>query len=194
MISWKYNELLCRTLFVFGNLALCVAVGSATVMSIRALFADRDSRIIDQQRILAQLTAIAAQEETVKSVESNTEAQMQRSEFLVGPNESVINADLQTRLKGIASSVGARLRVVQGLPARTDDKTRYTGSRIEIYGPLQSIYRGIFAVESATPYLFITAAAIKAMPSDGRPGTSTEPIIQAQLDIFGAIEIKGRNP
>src|SRR5262249_46305149 len=136
MKDWRdYSDVLRRTLFVLGNLVLCIAVADAITIPIRTFFAERDSLIADQRKVLSQLNAIADQEGHVRSIESNTEIQTQRGEFLVGPNEGIINADLQTRLKGIASSAGAQSRAVQSLPPRTKHNISYTGSRIEIYGP-----------------------------------------------------------
>jgi general secretion pathway protein M len=114
---------------------------------------------------------------------------MRGGEFLAGPNENVISADLQTRLKAIAVSAGARSRAVQALPLKTNNQIRYSGSRIEIFGSLQSIHRAIYAIESAKPYLFITGAVIKVMPPASRQGVPEEPIIQAQLDIFGEFPV-----
>ncbi|MGA2287767.1 type II secretion system protein GspM [Bradyrhizobium sp.] len=141
----------------------------------------------------ARLSAIAAQAANVQSIVSDTSAQMRGGEFLAGADENVISADLQTRLKTITETAGARSRAVQALPFKISDQIRYSGSRIEIFGPLQSIHRAIHDIESAKPYLFITAAAIKLMPPAGGQGTPGEPMIQAQLDIFGAIQLGGRD-
>jgi hypothetical protein len=181
-------------LFVLGNLAVCAVIVGALVMPTYAFFADRDSRISDKRKVLARLSAIAAQAASVQSIASDTSAQMRGGEFLIGPNENVISADLQTRLKAITEAAGARSRAVQALAVKTDDQVRYGGSRIEIFGPLQSIQRAIYAIESAKPYLFITGATIKGLPPGSRLGVSEEPIIQAQLDIFGAMQVNGREP
>jgi general secretion pathway protein M len=106
----------------------------------------------------------------------------------------VINADLQTRLKGLAEGAGARLRSAQTLPTKSNEQIKYSGSRIDISGSLQSIQRAIYAIETATPYLFITGAVIKTASAPSRPGLVEEPVIQAQLDIVGPIEIGGRDP
>jgi hypothetical protein len=145
-------------------------------------------------RRIARLNAIAAHAANVASIASDTGAQMRGAEFLTGTNENAISADLQTRLKAITEAAGARSRAVQALPIETDDRIRYSGSRIEIVGPLQSIHRAVYGIESAKPYLFITGATIKVMPPTSGQGSSEEPAIQAQLDIFGAIQIDGRGP
>jgi general secretion pathway protein M len=182
-----------QAFFVLGNLAMVALIVSALVMPTLAFFEDRDIRIADQLKVLARLTAVVEQDANVKSIVSDTSAQMRGGEFLAGPNENVISADLQTRLKAITEASGARSRAVQALPLKTSDQIRYSGSRIEIFGPLQSIHRAVHAIESAKPYLFITGASIKGMPSASRQGISEEPVIQAQLDVFGAIQ-PGRDP
>ena len=177
-----------QALFVLGNLAACALVASVIVMPIFTFFADRDSRIEQQRRVLARLSAVTAQAANIQSIVSDTKAQMQSGEFLVGPNENVISADLQTKLKTLTETAGARSRSVQALPVKTSEQIKYSGSRIEIFGSLQSILRAVHTIESAKPYLFITGAALKMPPAAGQ-GMSQEPVIQAQLDIFGAMQV-----
>ena len=177
-----------QVLFVLGNLAACALVVGVVVVPLLTFFANRDSRIEEQRRVLARLSAIAAQAANVQSIVSDTKVQMQGGEFLVGPNENVISADLQTKLKALTEAAGARSRAVQALPVKISDQVRYSGSRIEIFGSLQSILRAVHTIESAKPYLFIASAALKMVPATGQ-GPSQEPVIQAQLDIFGAMQV-----
>jgi hypothetical protein len=179
-----------QALFVLGNLAVCTVIVGVIVMPIFTFFADRDSRIDERGKVLARLTAIAAQAANVQSIVSDTKAQLQGDEFLVGPSENVIGADLQTKLKAMTESAGARSRAIQSLPVKTIDQIKYSGSRIEIFGSLQSILRAVHTIESSKPYLFIAGAALKTLPAAG-PGTQ-EPVIQAQLDIFGAMQVGGQ--
>jgi general secretion pathway protein M len=170
-----------------------MAIFGFVVIPICDFFADRNSRIAEQRVLLARLEAIAAQDANVQSMARRPDAQLQRGEFLIGPNEGVINADLQTRLKALTQAGGARLRSAQSLPAKANDQIRYSGSRIDIYGSLQSIQKTIYAIESATPYLFVTGAVIKLSLPSNRPGVVEEPVIQAQLDIVGPMHIEGRD-
>jgi general secretion pathway protein M len=183
-----------KALFVLGNLAACAAIMLGMVMPMHEFFAERSGRIAGQLKVLARLNAIATQAANVQSIVSDTSAQMRSGEFLAGANENVISADLQTRLKAMTEAAGARSRAVQALPLKVSDQISYSGSRIEIFGPLQSIHRAIYAIESAKPYLFVTGAAIKLMPPVLGQGTPGEPVIQAQLDIFGAMQMNGRDP
>jgi general secretion pathway protein M len=180
-----------HALFVLANLVLCALIVEVIVMPIFTFFADRDGRIEEQRRVLARFSAIAAQAANVQSIVSDTKAQMLGDEFLVGSNENVISADLQTKLKALTDSAGARSRAVQALPVKISNQVRYSGSRIEIFGSLQSILRAVHTIESAKPYLFITGAALKMLPAAGQ-GASPEPVIQAQLDIFGAMQARSQ--
>jgi general secretion pathway protein M len=177
-----------QVLFVSANLAVCTLVAGVIVMPIFTFFADRDGRIEEQRKVLARLSAVTAQAANIQSIVSDTKAQMQSGEFLAGPNENVVSADLQTKLKALTEAAGARSRAVQALPVKISDQVRYSGSRIEIFGSLQSILRSVHTIESAKPYLFITGAALKMLPAAAQ-GASQEPVIQAQLDIFGAMQV-----
>jgi general secretion pathway protein M len=183
-----------RALFVSGNMAIVAVVVVAFLLPARAFFADRDTLIADKLKMLARLNAIAAHAANVESIASETSAQLRSGEFLTGPNENVISADLQTRLKALTDGAGARSRAVQALPLKIVEQNRFSGSRIEIFGSLQSIHRAIYAIESAKPYLFISGAVIKTAPAINRRGVPEEPVIQAQLDVFGAVQVNGKEP
>jgi len=179
-----------RVLFLLGNLAALAVVMGVFVVPLISFLAERDNRIEQQRNVLARLTAIAAQASSIGTAMSETRAQLGGGEFLIGPNENVISADLQTKVKAITEAAGARPRAVQALPSKAVGQVKYSGSRIDIYGPLQSIARVLHAIESGKPYLFVTGAVMKPLPST-RPGVPEEPMIQAQLDIFGTMHVGG---
>jgi hypothetical protein len=180
-----------RILFILANLAILVSVIGGIVMPIQSVFSDRDARISDQQRLLARLNAIVAQASHVESFVSDTNAQLQSGEFLTGANENVIGADLQTRLKSMTEGAGARSRSIQTLPARTIDQIRYSGVRIDLTAPLPALMHAVYAIESAKPYLFVVAASMRNSPVSPQ-GRAEEPVLQAQLDIYGATLIGGQ--
>jgi len=177
-------------IFIAGNFAVGLLVTFACILPVRDLLANRDEEIAQQRMMLARFKAVAAREAAVQSAAKETAAD--QGEFLVGKNDGVISADLQTRLKGMVEAAGAKLRSVRNLPSQTDAQARYIGSRIELFGPLAAVHRSIHAIESAKPYLFVKVAAIKLAPPIGQVGVPQEPLIEAQLDIFGALRIEGR--
>jgi hypothetical protein len=177
-----------RALFVLGNLTACAVFAGAVAMPMYAMFADRDRQIDEQTRRLSRLTAVAAQAVSLESIASDTKVQLQSGEFLSASNENVVSADLQTKLKAMTEACGARSRAIQALPIKTIDQIKYSGSRIEIFGSLQSILRAIHTMESSRPYLFVTGAVLRVLPA-ARQGGSEEPVVQAQLDVFGAMQL-----
>jgi len=194
---WRERPWLRRAAFVAGNCAAALVIAAFVVMPVQAFFAERRAHIADQRALLARFAAIAAQQPRVQAAAQEADAQVEHGEFLIGTNEGVIVADLQTRLKTMAEAAGARLRSVQSLPAKTHEEVRYVGARLDVYGPLAAIQRTLYAVESAQPYLFVDAAAVRApsvnpaaLPNAG----ASEPVIDAQLDVFAPVHLKGREP
>ncbi|MGJ4961315.1 type II secretion system protein GspM [Bradyrhizobium sp. HKCCYLRH3061] len=183
----RRDQLGRRGLFIAVNLTILVLVFWGFVAPVEAVFAEREARIQQQQVLLARLSAIAAQASAIEGLASETELELQNGEFLTGANENVIAADLQTKLKTIMGNSGAQSRAIQSLPGRTVDQIKYSGARIDLSGPLPAIVRAVHAVESAKPYLFIANAVLKSSPAM-RPGTAEEPVLQAQLDIYGAVQ------
>jgi len=188
---WWENVWLRRAAFLVANLAAILAVVDVGIVPVRALLAERDTRIAEQRALLARLQAIAAQEATVQAMSRRAGADTPHDEFLGGRNEGVIAADLQTRLKAMIDGAGCRLRSVQGLPAKADGAINYVGVHVELAGPIQSVQKAIHAVETSRPYLFVTAATMRPSPAAGRQDAQTEPTIDAQLDVVGAIAPDG---
>jgi general secretion pathway protein M len=196
--AWRDRPWLRRSAFVAGNVAAALVLAVLLVMPVQAFFADRDARMASRRMLLARFDAIAAQQTWVEAAVHEANAQVDHGEFLAGTNEGVIVADLQTRLKAVADAAGARLRSVQSLPPKTHEEVRYVGARLDVYGPLAAIQRTLHAVETGKPYLFVDAAVIRAAPPVNMQGlpnaTAQEPVIDAQFDVFGAVQLKGRAP
>jgi general secretion pathway protein M len=190
--KWRNNIWFRRMAFVAVNLIAGVLI-LGLLMPILDFFVDRDRQIAEQRALLGRLRAMVAQEPHIQAIARDLDAKLQGGEFLHGPNDGVVNADLQTRLKGIAEAAGARVRSVQTLPAKNIAQIRYMAARIDIYGPLQSIHGTVYAVESGKPYHFVAAASIRPAAAINRPGVAQEPVLQAQLDIVGAVQTDERN-
>jgi general secretion pathway protein M len=66
------------------------------------------TEISDKRKVLSRLSVIATEAANVRSIASDTSAQMRSGEILAGANENVVGADLQTRLKAIWGAVARR--------------------------------------------------------------------------------------
>jgi len=191
--DWK-NRRVRRAVFVVAHLAVLATVFGFVILPIREFFADRDARIAEQQGQLARLEGVASQEANVRAMARHVDAEMQKGEFLVGASEGLISAELQARLKGFAEQAGAHVRSAQNLPAKTAGQLKYSGIRVEINGNIQALRKAIHGIEGARPYLFITGANMKLALPAGRPNSSEEPALQAQLDVFTPMQIEGHSP
>lgn len=190
--QWQKNVWLRRGLFALVNAAALSGFLCMFVWPIQTFFADRDARISQQRVILVRLNAIAAQRATVADLAAQS-ASNGSAEFLQGGNDGVAAANLQTLVKGMVESTGARLRSVRTLPTKPRDDSKFIGVQLEITGTIQAVYQAVRTIETAKPFLFIEDALLRptqrvAMTS---PGMSAEPTIDAQLDIVGAMQIEG---
>jgi general secretion pathway protein M len=186
MIPPWQTPALRRLLFLLGNLTAGFAIMLTCVIPVRDFLADRDREIQQQRTTFARLQAVAARE-------AGTPA-LAKGEFLTGKADGIINADLQTRLKGMVEVTGARLRSVRNLQPKADAQVRYIGSHVEVLGSMAAIHRAIHAIESAKPYLFVTSATIRLAPPMGQAGAPQEPLLEVQLDVFGAVRTEAREP
>jgi Type II secretion system (T2SS), protein M subtype b len=189
--TWLQKPRMRRAVFLGSTAAVGIVV-LGLLAPIHDVFAARDQRVAEQRALLAHLSAVAAQQPTVAELVRKTGSKMGGDGFLSGPNEGIIGADLQTRLKIIIEGGGAQLRSVQNIPAKTSEQIRYVGARIEMSGSLQAVQRAVHAVETGTPFLFVTSAIIRPTLSAGRQ--DTEPTVDAQLEIVGAVQTDGASP
>jgi hypothetical protein len=188
--KWQDVWWIRRVVFLGLNLAAGLAVFILIAHPIYALFAERDAQIAMLSEMLARMNAIANRKSDVERLARQVDAEGNLGEFLAGANEGVANAALQARLKTMTETAGARVRSVQGLPAKNDGQIRSIGARIDLYGALGAVHKAIYAVESGKPYLFVSSASIRLSPSISAQAAMTEPVIDAQLDIFGVVQME----
>jgi Type II secretion system (T2SS), protein M subtype b len=188
--KWQDVPWIRPVVFLGLNLAACLAVLILIAHPIYALFAEQDVRIAMLSETLARMNAIANQKSDVEALARQVDAEGDLGEFLAGANEGVVNAALQARLKTMTEAAGARIRSVQGLAAKNNGEIRYIGARIDLSGALGAVHKAIYAVESGKPYLFVSNASIRLSPSISAQAAITEPVIDAQLDVFGAVQLE----
>ena len=187
--AWQHPSWLRHVLFAGINLAAGFVAVAFIVLPIGDGLARRDAQIVEQRAMLDRFRALAGQEAAVDAAAEKLPADT--GEYLTGNNEGVINADLQTRLKGMVEPVGARLRSgshLAGADYRAGQVHRLPHQNVS--GPLPAIHRAVAAIETSRPYLFVRAAVIKPAPP-AKPDIPQEPVIEAQLDVFGAVRNAG---
>ena len=190
-VALRENRWLRHGVFILANLAAIFLVFELLVSPVWSDLAARDAKISQQRQLLARLTAMAAQAPAVQKLLDQGGATRDRPEFLRGPNQSVIAAELQSRLSGMVQSAGGHVRSIRALPPKTIDGLTLLGAQVELSGSLRSVQQTVYAIESSTPFLFIAAATIKpsmqaAFAGRGM-GPTTEPTLDTRLDVVGAL-------
>lgn len=174
----------CRALFIgFNALALLAVIGLVAALADHVQ--SQDDEIAQRQQMLGRLEAILAREGEVRAAADRIKTQLSEGDFLKGANEGVIAAELQIRLKSVAERNGARVLTMQGLTLPADDVLRYIGAKISLVGTHQQLQKAIYEIEADKPYLFIRNASLKL--TAGANGISTEPTLEAHLDVTGTL-------
>lgn len=188
--NWQDVAWLRRAVFLAINFAAGLAIFALIVDPVYTFFAERDAQIAAQRETLARMDGIASRKSDVEAIGRQVEAESDLGEFLAAANEGAANAALQARLKTMAEAAGARIRSVQGLPAKTQGDIRYIGARIDLSGALGAVHKTVYAIEGGKPYLFVASASVRLSPSVNAQAAAMEPVIDAQLDVFGAMRME----
>jgi general secretion pathway protein M len=189
MKAWLWSQALpAKAAFWLVNAAIALTAAVLVIEPAYTYLGDRQAQVLEQQRLLARLQALVRQGPGIQERTLAESTRTKRVEFVSGPNEGVISAELQSRVQGVAQSAGIRVRSVRSLPAQTRGQVRLAGVRIELFGPIQGIRQAIHAMETATPFLFIGNATVRL--TQAANAGSAEPVVDAQLEIFSAIRVE----
>ena len=180
-------------LFIGANIAVAALFYLGLLTPALEIIHDQRDRIELQRSTLLRFRNIADKGPIVEKLIVQSREASSGGEFLSGKSEGVVNANLQARLKSVVDAAGAEFRSVRSLTARAVGAVDYTGARVEISGTVASVQKAAFDIEGSRPMLFIVSAIVRPSNPNERSGTggqsaSVEPTIEAQFDVFGAIQ------
>lgn len=171
-------------------IALLVAgvgvVGLATFAAVSSVQAAREA-VREQRETLGRLKAVLALKPMMEKSAQATLAAKDRPEFLTGASDSVIQADLQTWLDGVARQNGVRVMSVGNAPSLQQGGMRFAGLRADISGTNSGIQGTIFAIETAKPYLIIRQAQINTTLEGQQIGFEGDPELVLRVQFYGAL-------
>jgi hypothetical protein len=84
-----------------------------------------------------------------------------RGDFLAGPEDAIIIAELQTRLSSLIAARNAELSSARALPPKSRDGLEYLGLGLQIRAEMKSIQEVLQAIETGTPLLFVERADLR---------------------------------
>jgi len=183
------RSLLSRALALGILACFAGAVWTITLAPIKAWYDDNDQAITDRIRVLAALKVAIAQGREAGAQLTAADLERYRGDFLAGHEDSMIVADLQTRL---STSIGARkaeLSSALALTAKSRDGLEYLGLRLQIRAEMKHVQEVLHAIETGTPLLFVERAALRL---DERVGAGRAPSadrlapLSLEVDVYGA--------
>ena len=178
------SGLLRRRLIFFGlNGAVALAVCFAILDPIASHFAERNDDILDSAAQLAQIRRVA--DEAAKLAKTSTP---DVDPYLPGAEERVASADLQANLQALAGAKGLAVQAVRGLPGRQAAQWRAVPVGLEVEGPAAAVRELVAAIESQTPFLFVTDLSLRTL-SDG-----DDTRMRVSLTVEGALRNSAASP
>lgn len=178
------HGLLRRRLIFFGvNGAIALAICFAILAPIASHFADRNDEILDSAAQLAQIRRVGDEAaKLAKTAESGVDP------YLPGAEERVASADLQANLQALAGAKGLAVQAVRGLPGRQAGQWRAVPVGLEVEGAAASVRDLVAAIETQTPFLFITDLSLRTL-ADGDDSR-----MRASLTVEGALRSSPASP
>jgi hypothetical protein len=175
-------------LSVLGVLLAVVWLGA--IGPIVRRYDDNDGAITDGARLLAGFRSVILQSRQSGADTSASDLDRYRGDFLVGPEDAIIIADLQTRLSALITARNAELSSARALPSKTRDGLEYLGLGLQIRGEMKSIQDILYAIETAAPLLFVERADLRlderGVPAGrARAAESVAPMV-LEVAVYGA--------
>jgi len=145
-----------------GALGLLAAVlWIEAIDPIKRRYDDNNQAITDRIRLLAGFTSVIARGRQAGSETSASDFERHRGEFLAGPEDAIIIADLQTRLSALITTHKAELSSARALPAKSRDGLQYLGLGLQIRAEMKNLQEVLHAIETGTPLLFVERADLR---------------------------------
>ena len=138
---------------------LLLVLGSLYFLAVAPLvelYQQREARLEDGRMLLPRLQAVAAGLPALRArVAELRAAARTRKVTLDGASDAIASANLQSRIEGFATSVGATIGSTESLPAETLDGYRRIGLRFALNGSYETLVRLLAKLEEATPPLVV---------------------------------------
>jgi general secretion pathway protein M len=173
---------------LLGLLAAILWIG--VVDPIKRRYDDNDQAITDGIHLLAGLKSVVAQGRQPGSEISASDLERYRGDFLAGPEDAIIVADLQTRLRSLITARNAELSSARALQPKSHDGLEYLGLALQIRAEMRSIQELLHAIETGRPLLFIERADLRldergASAGRARNAESIAPMT-LEISVYGA--------
>ncbi len=108
--------------------------------------------------------------------------------YLQGSTDALAAANLQDKVNGVIEQHGGTVRSIQILPARDDGEFRRVSVRVQFSASAESMFRAVYSLEAARPFVFIENLDIRNRRTRRRANRQTDnPALNVSLDLFGFV-------
>ncbi len=168
-------------LVLSGAIVLLFAFGASIVVQ-------KYNRIDEQRTLLGQLNYIIDQMPNAQQMQAIQNETGSTVDFLRGPSETVIRANLQQRFKQMASEQKVNVISVGNAPDFTKGGIAYVGLQANVSGTIEGLHHTFLALESAQPLLFLTKLTVRSTGGISDQAPTSNPVLIAQLRLYGALQ------
>ena len=177
-----------RKMIAVGILAGIFLALFATISPLVIAYKSNSLKIRNLYQQRQKLNSIVAFEPRLKTFASRAEKNIKQNWFLQPGKASLAKANLRTRLKILATSVGAQIESMRSLPDKPQSGLTYVGLRIKMSGSYQAIYQSLQIYETSLPFLFIDNLRLSGDRIRQRAATP-QSVLTVEYNIFGALQI-----
>ena len=108
--------------------------------------------------------------------------------YLQGSTDALAAANLQDKVNGVIEQHGGTVRSIQILAARDDGEFRRVSVRVQFSASTESLFRAVYSLEAARPFVFIENLDIRNRRTRRRANRQTDnPALNVSLDLFGFV-------
>jgi hypothetical protein len=177
---------LCAVLIL---IAVPLASWASLVRPVSSRLIDGEQRLAEALENVARLKGVVDFANAQPSALSSASVASHTGDFLSGTEDTLIMADLQTRLRMLIVARKAEFSGARTLPPKSDNGLNYLGVKVQFKGDMADVQQIVHAIETAPPVLFIERAQFRLddrrLPQSGASQAAI-PQLQAEIDVYGA--------
>ncbi len=166
---------------------LLIALGGVYLLVVSPLldlYLQRATALENRQMLLPRLHAAADELPELRArIEQLRAGAGTRKLTLEGASDPIAAAALQSRIEGLAASVGATIGSTESLPSEARSGYRRIGLRYVLSGTYETLVKFLAKLEAATPPLVIDNLHIHGVLR--RPGAPAATALDAGFDVYG---------
>jgi Type II secretion system (T2SS), protein M subtype b len=179
-------NLIRRIVFLALNGLALAAVYAVLIGPLLNWHAENSTRIDELERLNGRLRALAEQAPRIQQQVADNSQLPRAEEKWRGESPSAVGASVQARLRELADRTNVRLRSL-GVSAQSGALTAMS-IRTDASAPIGSLYAFLTAIETETPFLFVTGAIIRQPASPGISQAQEEAELEFQLDVSAPLK------